>query len=223
MKLVSLIALLFLYSCASTMPGKDIDTGSQKLSGSIEQDMTFSDHNIQMYQFSLKNNTDQWLEFDGATLKGSTNISVLVGDRIASWIEACTIEKKVSDYNMNLLLGSLALGGAVVAGGSSHQQTSQVGAIVALGSISAAAVRDYQSSKKKAEFQKAFPEKHIFQPVVIPPGKVIQRWILVENRSAESFELHLGNEIKLKIKRKEKLKEKDDRKPGPYQQTYQAL
>lgn len=220
MKLISLLALFLLCSCASTMPGKDVDTGSEKVSASIEADMTFTDQNIQMYQFSLKNNTDQWLEYDGATLNGSNNISVLVGDRIASWIEACTLEKKVSDYNMNLLLGSLAIGGAVVAGSSSHQETAQIGAIVSLGSISGLAVRDFQKSKKKVEFQKAFPEKHIFQPVVIPPGKVIQRWILVENRKGESFELRMGDQIKIKVKG---WSDDKNSEPGPYQKNYQAL
>ncbi len=220
MKIRSLLVLLFLCSCASTMPGKDIDTGSKKVSASIEADSTFSDKNIQMYQFSLKNNTDQWLEYDGATLNGSKNISVLVGDRITSWIEACTLEKKVSDYNLNLVLGSLAIGGAVVAGSSSHQETAQIGAIVSLGSISGMVVKDFQKSKKKAEFQKAFPERHIFQPVVIPPRKVIQRWILVENRNGESFELRMGDNIKLKVKG---WSDEKDASPGPYQQNYQAL
>jgi hypothetical protein len=221
MKLIALVSLLLLFSCATTMPGQDISSGSSKVSVSMEVDSTFSNEMIQMYQFSLKNNTDDWLEYDGATLGGNSNIAVLVGDRITSWIEACNIEKKVSDYNTNLLLGSLALGGAVVAGASSHQETAQIGAIISLGSITGSAVREYQKSKKKVEFQKAFPERHIFQSVVIPPRKVIQRWILVENRAGENFELLLGEDIKLKIKGWAKAQ--STLRPGPYQQNYQAL
>lgn len=217
-----LILSVLVISCATTMPGKELDTGSSKLSATIERDDTFSDHNIQMYQISLKNNTDQWLEYDGATLSGSANISILVGDRISSWIEACTLEQKVSDYNLNLVLGSLAIGGALVAGASSHQETAQIGAIVSLGSISGVAVRDLQKSKKKAEFQKAFPERHIFQPVTIPPGKVVQRWILVENRNQETFTLQLGNEIKIRIEVQGKRVEESSQ-PGPYQENYQVL
>ncbi|HXH74991.1 MAG TPA: hypothetical protein VNJ08_08500 [Bacteriovoracaceae bacterium] len=63
-----------------------------------------------------------------------------------------------------------------------------------MGSITALAVKGFQDSKKKAEFQQAFPDKHIFQKIVIPPGKVIQRWILVQNPEEEPFSLKLQNQ-----------------------------
>lgn len=198
------LTLLLLASCATTMPGKNLSTGNAKITATIAQNSTFSNERIQMYQFSLKNNSDTWVELEGATLLASKNVSVLVGDRISSWTEACTLEKNVSDYNTALVLGSLAIGGAVVAGSSNHSQTANTGAVIALGSISAMAVRDYQNSKNKIEFQRAFPDKHIFQPVVIPPQKVIQRWILIENPAGESFKLNLknkeGDKIELSVR-----------------------
>ncbi len=136
-----------------------------------------------MYQLSIKNNTSEWLELEGAKLGASKNVDVLVGDRITSWVEACLLEKKVSDYNTALVLGAVAVGGAVVA----------------LGSISAMAVKDYQRSKNRADFQKAFPEKHLFQSSIIPPGKVIQRWILVENRPKENFQLNFNEGVGVTI------------------------
>lgn len=193
------LTLLFLASCATTMPGQKLSTGNTKITATIAQNSNFSNERIQMYQFSLKNNSDVWVELEGATLLAGKNVSVLVGDRISSWTEACTLEKNVSDYNTALVLGSLAIGGAVVAGSSNHSQTANTGAVIALGSISAMAVRDYQNSKNKIEFQRAFPDKHIFQPVVIPPQKVIQRWILIENPSGESFKLNLKNKAGDKI------------------------
>lgn len=184
-----LIVSLIFVSCATTMPGHDVETGSSDIGIAIKRDPTFSNELIQMYQLSIKNNTNEWLELEGAKLDASKEVSVLVGESIESWIEACLLEKKVSDYNMNLVLGSIAVGGAVVAGASGHQQTAATGAIVSLGSIGALAVRDYQRAKNKADFQKAFPEKHLFQNMILPPGKVIQRWILIENRKAEDFKL----------------------------------
>lgn len=184
-----LVCCLFLTSCASTMPGNDIATGNENITATIDTNRTFTNNQIQFYQFSIKNHTNKWIEFDGAVMEGDKSISVLVGNRIDSWIEACTLESNVSQHNMALFLGAVAVGGAAVAGASGHQQTATTGAVVALGAISVAAVQDYQNSKKRAEFQKAFPDKHIFQPFVLPPGKVIQRWILVENASKKDFTL----------------------------------
>lgn len=181
------------------MPGQDVSTGSDDIAVTVKRDPTFSNEMIQMYQLSIKNKTNEWLELDGVKIVGGKEIDVLVGNRIESWVESCILEKKVSDYNTALVLGAMAVGGAVVAGSTSHQQTGSVGAIVALGSISALAVKDYQNAKNRAEFQKAFPEKHIFQNTVIPPGRVIQRWILVENRKKEDFKLTLGDGVGVTI------------------------
>lgn len=196
---LSLILSIIFLSCASTMPGQDVPTGSTDLSVTIKRDPIFSNEIIQMYQLSIKNTTNDWLEIDGVKMSGAQEVDVLVGERISTWIEACLLEKKVSDYNTALVLGAVAVGGAVVAGSSSHQQTATVGAIVSLGSISALAVKDYQRSKNKVDFQRAFPEKHVFQDTIIPPGKVIQRWILVENRKKENFSLNFNEGVGVKI------------------------
>ena len=203
MKLLALSALFLLVSCATTMPGKETKTGSEKVSASVDTNSTFTNEQIQFYQYSIKNLTNKWIEFDGATIKGSDQVSVLVGDRISSWIEACTLEKNVADYNTAMFLGAVAVGGAVVAGASNHPQTSGAGAIIALGSISVLGVKDFQNSKNKVEFQRAFPKNHIFQPFSLPPGKVIQRWILVENPNAEGFVLNIkaktGEELNFEV------------------------
>ena len=189
--LMRLILTLAIVSCATTMPGSKISTGSKKVSATITQNYNFSDQRIQMHQVALRNETDHWIELEGATLDANKSISVLVGDHITSWVEACTLEKNVSDYNTALVLGSIAVAGSAVAVSSSHPQTSGIGAIAALGSIGAMGVRDFQTSKDRVTFQKAFPEKHIFHALVIPPRKVIQRWILVENPAQETFTLRM--------------------------------
>lgn len=190
-KLFILLLPLILTSCASTMPGIETNTGSKNISATIEKNEVFSNEMIQMFQYSIKNNTGNWIELEGATLGANTDVNVLVGERITSWIEACELEKKVSDYNTAMVLGAIAVTGAVVAGSSQHQQTSNTGAVIALGSITAMGVRDFQNSKNKVDFQKAFPKRHIFQPFSLPPFKVIQRWIIVENPTGKPFELKI--------------------------------
>lgn len=192
MRFSFILSLLLLVSCATTMPGQEVGTGSNDISVTIKRDPVYSNDVIQMYQLALKNNTDSWMELPGSTLTGGDEVEVLVGERIESWLEACLIEKNVNDYNTALVLGAVAVGGATVAGVSQHQPTASTGAIVALGSISILAVKDYQKAKNKVDFQRAFPEKHVFQKTMIPPKKVVQRWILVENRKKESFTLTLA-------------------------------
>jgi len=183
------------------MPGKDIETGSKKVSATIAENDKLSSEKIHMLQISIKNNTNEWIEFEGATFEENSKVTVLVGDKISSWIEACTLENEVSQHNMNLLLGAIGVAGAAVAGSSRHQGTATTGAVIALGSLTALGVRDYQNSKHKIEFQEAFPEKHIFRSFTLPPKKVIQRWILVENPSGDSFTLKAksknGEEIRI--------------------------
>ena len=204
-KFFSVFMTLVLTSCATTMPGHDVDTGSKKVSATMSDNDSFSDHRIQMHQFSIKNNTDEWIEFEGATIEGPEEVKVLVGDRITSWVEACTLEQQVSDYNTALVLGSLAIAGVAVSGGTQHQGTATTGAVVALGSITALGAKGFQESKRWTEFQQAFPEKHIFRPFVLPPGKVIQRWIMIENPSSKPFTLTAksksGFQLKVNIKR----------------------
>lgn len=198
MKIFSFFLISFLVSCATTMPGNKINTGNAKVSATVARNDTYSNNQIQLYQFSLKNNTNDWIEFDGALLSASKNVSVLVGDRIGSWVEACSLEKSVSDYNTSLILGSIALAG-VVATGASDSSTSTAGAFVAAGAFTGLVVKGYQEGKNAIEFRNAFPDKHIFKPVVIPPQKVIQRWILVENPMRENFELNLKNKDGVKV------------------------
>ena len=200
------------------MPGKDIKTGTKKVSASIAQNDKLTNERIQMHQVSIKNNTNEWIEFDGATFEDNSKVTVLVGDKISSWVEACTLENEVSQHNMNLLLGAIGVAGAAVAGSSRHQGTATTGAVIALGSLTALGVRDYQNSKHKIEFQEAFPEKHIFRPFTLPPKKVIQRWILVENPTADSFTLKAksksGEEIRISFESSQDQSSSSSSKPA---------
>jgi hypothetical protein len=193
MKSMRLLVLMLLASCASTTPGDKVNTGSEDLYVSLKLDPGYSNNRIQMYQLSVKNNTSDWMEFEGALLDSDSEIAVLVGNRVPAWFEACDLERKVSEYNTNLLLGSLAVGGAVLASSTQHAPTGRIGAITALGSISAIGVREFQNSKERVDFQQAFPQTHIFRPFVVPPKKVVQRWILVENPKKNPFALKLAN------------------------------
>lgn len=191
MKAIGLISLFLLVSCASTMPGHDIKSNHKTITATFEENLDFSTERIHLLQFSIMNKTDKWIEFTGANISSTEQVEVLVGNKINSWIEACTLEKEVSDYNRDLLLGAVAVGGAVVAGSSSHTKTSNTGALIALGSISAMGVNEIMNSKNKHELTDSLPEKHVFHAFSVPPHKVIQRWILIEGPGGAPIDLKL--------------------------------
>jgi hypothetical protein len=202
-KIVLLIILFLFVSCATTTPGKNISTGSKNVTATVATNRDFSDERFQLYQVSFKNNSKEWIEFEGAKVTDNSSIEILVGNKLNSWIEACQLEKQVKDHNTYALLGTIAVAGAIVAVGSNHQNTAAAGAWVALGSISVSSVKELQGSIKEIEFQKAFPDTHLFRPFAIPPGKVIQRWILIENKKNEYLNLKLtskqGDDLALKM------------------------
>lgn len=204
MRAIALLGLLFLVSCASTMPGHDIKSNHKTITATFEENMDFSTERMHLLQFAIMNKTDKWIEVTGANINSTEQVEVILGEKVNAWIEACTLEKQVSDYNLNMLIGTVALTGAVVAGSTSHQQTSAVGAAVALGSISLLAANEVMNSKNKAELTNSLPEKHIFRPFMIPPHKVIQRWLLIEGPGGAPIDLklnlHDGDYVVLKVR-----------------------
>lgn len=188
---------LFLCSCATTMPGNNLNLNSKLLSATFSEHPDFSGDKIKMYQISINNLSNSWIDIDSVTLEDSTSTAeILVGPKMNSWIEACKLEKTVSDYNTSLLLGSLALTGAVVGGVSNNSTTSAIGYTFALGAITSAGIKDFVQSKNKAEFLNSFPETHLFRPFVIPSQKVIQRWIIVENPKNIDLKFVLNSKVK---------------------------
>lgn len=204
MKAIALSGLLLLASCASTMPGHDIKSNHKTITATFEENLDFSSERMHLLQFAIMNKTDKWVEVTGANINSTEQVEVILGEKISAWIEACALEKQVADYNLNLIIGTVAVTGAVVAGSSSHQQTSAVGAAVALGSISLLAANEVLNSKNKTELINTLPEKHIFRPFMIPPHKVIQRWLLIEGPGGAPLDLklklHDGDTVVLKVR-----------------------
>ena len=178
--------LLFLTSCASTMPGKNLNLKSSFLGGTIKENSDFSSEKIKMYQISFKNYTKDWVTFDTALMSSASNSKILLGEKVTSWIEACSLEKKVYDYNLALFFGAVAATSAVVGATSNNSTTSSVGYATALGAIGASGINEFMNSKNKVDFQATLPEGHLFRSFMIPPMKVTQRWILVERAEGET-------------------------------------
>jgi hypothetical protein len=185
-EILLLISLFLLGSCASTMPGTDLNLKSSFLGGTIKENEDLSNERFKTYQVSIKNYSQDWITIGTALMSNTKKTNIIIGDRAEAWFEACRLEKRVSDYNMSLALGALGVTGAVVGGTSHNATTSAVGSAVALGSIGALGAKEFMESRNKVEFQKALPDGHLFKGFVIPPMKVAQRWLLVERVSGET-------------------------------------
>ncbi len=178
--------MLLLTACASTMPGTDLNLKNSFLKATLKENGDFSNDRIKMYQISIKNYSQDWLTVDSALMSSAPTTQILIGDKAAAWMEACTIEKKVSDYNFNLAMGALAAAGTVAGASLKNSTASTVSYSVALGAIGATGVKNIMESKDKAEFQNALPEGHLFRSFIIPPMKAVQRWVLLDRVSEET-------------------------------------
>ena len=198
MKLLLVIcATLFLSSCATTMPGSDLKLESNLLSATYKLNSTFSSDTTKMYQISISNLSNSWIDIDSVTLSDpSASVQILIGSKMNAWIEACRLEKEVSDYNTALLLGSLAITGAVVNGVSSNSSTANIGHTVSMGAITAAGLKAFVDTKNYVEFQSLLPETHLLRSFYIPSQKVIQRWIIVENPKNVNLKFTLNSKVK---------------------------
>lgn len=198
-KFLMLISTATLVSCASTMTGTELRTSSPTIKVRVATMNDYSDDKIKMFQYSIMNDTDNWVSFTGAEIESSNkDTRILLADKITSWIEACNLEKKVSNYNTNLILGAVALTGAAIGSTSKSTTTANVSSAIALGSITALGAREFNNSRERAEFQELFPDAHIMKPFTIPPKKVIQRWILMENANYQEFSLILKDQLDAK-------------------------
>lgn len=197
-----LSTLSLLLSCATTTPGISVKTENKDFSVSMLIDSAYSNNQIKMIRYSIKNKSKNWAIFEKIDMNASNNVEVLVGDKMNSWFEACGLKERVSEYNINVALGTVMLAGAAVAAsGGAKGNSGQVGTGIALmgGSITASGIKSFIASKKEAEMQKAFPANHIFQPFMVPPGMVVQRWILIENPQAEKFSIVLKQKDKIDL------------------------
>lgn len=194
-KFLMLISTATLVSCASTMTGTELRTNTPTIKVKVATMNDYSDDKIKMFQYSIMNDTDNWVSFSGAEIESSNkDTRILLADKITSWIEACNLEKKVSNYNTNLILGAVALTGAAIGSTSKSTTTANVSSAIALGSITALGAREFNNSRERAEFQELFPDAHIMKPFTIPPKKVTQRWILMENANYQEFSLILKDQ-----------------------------
>lgn len=198
MKTLPLVLILsLLCSCATTMPGADLQLNSTLLSATVSANSNFSNDTIKMYQVSIKNLSNTWIDVDSVTLDDPTaSVEILVGPKLNAWIEANQLEKSVSDYNTSLILGSIAAAGLVVGGTSNNNTTSAVGLSFAVGALTVAGVNDFVDSKNKVEFQKSLPESHLLRPFMIPSTKVMQRWIVIENPKNVGLKFTLNSKVK---------------------------
>ena len=201
--LVLMLMLALVQSCATTTPGKAVETNNSKVAATVTTNPTFSNENFQMYQVTFKNNTNEWIEYSGAQITDNSTIKILVGNKLNAWLEACKIEREVADYDTSLLLAGLAAGGGLVAGASSHSSTSQLGTAVSLGAVGATMIRGFSDATQMVEFQNALPDSHLFKGFSIPPKKAIRRWVLIENPDSQWLKVKLvdqkGEALELKL------------------------
>jgi hypothetical protein len=212
LRFVILILMSFIISCASTTPGEQVGTSHKDLNAYSKIVTELSDENIVMYQISLENLSREWIQLESSQVIAEIpekleDIEILYGEKLKAWIDARTLENNVDQYNTELALASIGLAGGVMAASSNQSSIQNAGMATLASSASLMAINSILEAKTFAEFQKQIPETHLLSKIVIPPLKVVQKWILIQypyKKPANSRQLSFSKvplEIKYKISR----------------------
>jgi hypothetical protein len=178
------VALLFiLVGCASTTPGyKSKDIKKPKLETYVDQETGFPGDRYALYVLSFRNNSNEWKRVKSARLEFfneqiNKDAKILVGEDLVTWSKSITHEKNVSNYNRNLILGSIGIGAFAVSVGTNNP----TGSYIALGALSALVIDKTYKNLKEAEILKLVPQDHLLPSFSVAPGLVTQKWIVIEN------------------------------------------
>ncbi|MDH4466623.1 MAG: hypothetical protein QE271_01080, partial [Bacteriovoracaceae bacterium] len=176
---------LFLFSCATTTPGTKQSSSIQDLNYYVNIVSDLSDENFMMYQVSFENKTREWIVLESPTILTNTpaeleQLQTITGEKLKAWLEAKTLENSVSSYNTQMSLAAIGVAGGVMMASASDINTASWGAAIYAGSFTALAVNELLQSKRSVEFQNSLPGGHMLNKVLVPPMKVVQKWIMIQ-------------------------------------------
>lgn len=192
--LITFLITLLIVSCASKHPGRKAENLSKDdLLGLVisgRKVTSLSDKYHSFIDFTFENTGPDWkriksIEFSCGK-KCDDKINIIVGKDIVIWAEAMKEKKAISDYNSKLLLGSLAVAGAVTAGVSNSNGTTAAGLGAYAVGMGGLAAKGISKNLGKLQTSKQVPEQHIYSPFAVPSELFVRRWILLNHKASDS-------------------------------------
>ena len=189
MKMALVVVTLFsLMGCASYQGGEssNVEKGENKrgykVSASIDNQISSS--NYRLVNIYHGNKSNDWVRLKRIKVvninDGDEKTAEIVSGRdLVNWAESAKYMKKVDDWNRDILLGSIALAGAV-AGSSSSTDLSNAGLGLYMASSSALVANGIMDGLTDIERAKLYPNTHIYSPFSVPAQMYLKRWLLIK-------------------------------------------
>jgi hypothetical protein len=186
---------LMLAACATTHSGPKAQSSRKDIVMSVERNNDLSDKYYLFLEFTIENTTPEWKEVQITDVNIANNSSeILTGEKLEAWIEGAELKMKQTEYNKNLLLGSLiAVGGVTTISAQNNPKLATTGAIGAGTAATTMAINSTARAHSNATSgirgengTVNVPKTHIFVPSKIAPESYIRRWIVIQAPKAET-------------------------------------
>ena len=137
---------------------------------------------------SLENTSDNWVTVtvsDLSLVSEAKDIKLSTAEETVDFQTAYAYGQANSDWNTNVALSLVLLGGTVLAGAANNDTIAGLGAGAAIGAAAYGAVRDVSQAYGKVQY----PSTHLLSgPIRIPPKMFVRRYALVQ-QAAQSKSL----------------------------------
>jgi hypothetical protein len=178
---------LFVSGCATTHSGSFASSKDSSLKVSVARNSDLTDKYYIFYEYTIENTTPEWKQIQVVDiLFDNQKVEVLLGDKLSAWVEGAELKLKASEYNKDMLLGSMIAIGGITALTSQNTSVQQAGAAaVAGGAAGGVALEVSRAHKNAVSGVKGLngtvnvPQTHVFVPSKIAPESFIKRWIVV--------------------------------------------
>lgn len=172
--LLSLITLIILAAaCSSGQQLPQKDGNFKELIVKYDTPIDFNKNTyFKCLVFTFENKSSAWLNIETLTLEFTDKelekqVKVAAGYDLAAWLESVADKRKTTDDLKGLFSPSFGFTG---------------GTNISVG------LEDYAKDYNKIKREELFPQGHLFRTNVIPPGTIMQKWIVVFNRSGKVLE-----------------------------------
>lgn len=154
-----------------------------------------------MIEFSLRNETEEFLRYDEVVLELADDIKddvkIVVGQDLVNWSEGIKNKVAIDQYNTRLILTGISALGAAAAVASTDQNVQNMGLgafVLGAGAISLNDFQDYRDrlrGTKFADLRGLVPETHILAgPISVPPGLFLNRFAVFQMKKDVREKFH---------------------------------
>jgi len=216
MKVILILASLLNFGCASYQAGRyaEVVSGEHPNNTPItgKLDRTLSTDHYAVIHFNFGNNSDQWLRVKKVRLdfqdkKLNKVINLVIGKDISTWAESISHKIAIDQWNRDIIIGSIAIAGAVVGGNSGSSDLAKAGAAVYSGAYGVLVANQMIDQMNNLGRSNLFPRTHLYQSFSVPAGLFTKRWVLLQiNRKEVPDHIYFnveyldGSKAKYKVK-----------------------